>query len=365
MEEKQKARTPKERRAKIQSIAGLIFAMLCLLFGILLALVVKGYKKEQTLRSNAEAEVMAYKEAQTYTQEELEEAVNAADQKARQEAEDRILKEMRSLMENGNSAITMLRYFFPDKIVYQEGGGFRFDDYLNGVATHPYSTDNLMVLENGEYEYRENGETVSHKGIDVSSFQKEIDWQAVAQDGIEFAVIRLGLRGYGSGKLVVDEFFDANMQGALEAGLKVGVYFFSQAIDEEEAREEVQFVVDTLAPYNHKCVVAIDVEWIDASGVRTAFMTPSQRTDNVIAFCEGIRKEGYIPMIYGNLKSFLVMLDLSRLEHYDKWFAAYNSSMYYPYMYQIWQYSESGHVEGIEGGVDMNISFYDFSVEPE
>ena len=114
---------------------------------------------------------------------------------------------------------------------------------------HSYDAANLNQMENGEYQYLQDGVVVSRKGIDVSRHQGAIDWNLVAGDGVEFAFIRVGYRGYGSGKMVEDEYFQDNIQGAIQAGIKVGVYFYSQAISREEVLEEAEFVLEKIAPY--------------------------------------------------------------------------------------------------------------------
>ena len=125
----------------------------------------------------------------------------------------------------------------------------------------------------------------------------------------------------------------------------------------EEAEEEAQFVLDALEPYPIDYPVVIDVEAVSNTSARTKDLTKEERTRYCIAFCEKIREAGYTPMIYGNMKTFMIMLDLAQLEAYDKWVAFYDEPMYYPYAFKIWQYTDEGKVAGIEGNVDLNISF--------
>lgn len=261
------------------------------------------------------------------------------------------------VQQKGGGPMTMLRYFFPENLVFYDENTYAFAPILDSVKKHGLVSDNFRQNEKGEMEYAENGTVTSHKGIDVSKYQGEIDWNAVKEDGVEYAFIRLGLRGYESGKLVLDECFDDNMLGANEAGVMAGVYFFTQAITVEEAREEAAFVLEHLANYDVPYPVVFDVEMITGSNGRANSLTMQERTDICIAFCEAIKEAGYTPMIYGNIKCFTKMLDMTKLESYDKWYAFYDDYLYFPYEVGIWQYTEKGTVNGIKGKVDMNIAF--------
>ena len=157
-----------------------------------------------------------------------------------------------------------------------------------------------------------------------------------------------------------DETFEDNIKGALSNGISVGVYFFTQALSVKEAEEEARFVLDTIEPYRIDCPVILDVEIVLNQNARTRDLSREERTQYCIAFCEMIKEAGYRPMIYGNLRTFFLLLDLEQLEDYDKWFAFYGDKPYYPYDFKVWQYTESGNVSGIEGEVDLNISFEDW-----
>ncbi len=353
-------RTPRQKRERKRSIAIMFFAMLSFL-ALAGCLVIFCYYRMENNRLQKQVEEVTRDGSVTYTQEELNTLLDNARQAGYNDASQEYLDTLKERMLSGEGTISMLRYFFPNQIVFAADGSYHFVPIDEQLAKHPYLTENLTVLENGFYEYYENGNRISHKGIDVSSFQGEIDWESVANDGVEFALIRMGIRGYGTGKLVVDEQFEANMIGAIAAGLDVGVYFFSAAVNEEEAMEEADFVLEALAPYGIKCTVALDVEDVNSSSARTNGLTKEQWTDHAVTFCERIRQAGYTPMIYGNLQSFMLMLDLTRLEEYEKWFAAYIPYFYYPYEFQVWQYSDNGTVNGISEPVDLNISFYDWS----
>lgn len=363
-EQKRGRRTPKQKYEQSRGMALIFLTLLSVLAVFALLTVCVHYYTENTRLKQESAEALAQlaqtENADTYTPEEVEqlletERINAAD-----ETKQDFLDQLRALMESGDGTVPMLRYFFPEQIVFIDNNNYCFVERDPSLAMHPYLTENLSIGEDGEFVYYEDGQPVSHKGIDVSSFQGAINWQKVAADGVEFAIIRMGLRGFGNGRLVVDEYFEQNMRGALDAGLDVGVYFFTAAIDEAEAVEEAEFLLEAMEPFGIRCTVVIDIEDVNNKDARINDLTAEQRTDICVAFCERIKEAGYTPMIYGNLKSFIVMLELSRLEAYDKWFAAYTPYFYYPYDFEIWQYSESGSVDGVRDDVDLNISFYDW-----
>ncbi|MBE5948403.1 MAG: hypothetical protein E7261_05160 [Lachnospiraceae bacterium] len=234
---------------------------------------------------------------------------------------------------------------------------------IPSVPKHNYNWENIKVSANGLKYYTESGKKVSFEGVDVSSHQKDIDWAKVKAAGIDFAIIRVGFRGYGTGAIVPDEYFTKNIEGALAAGIKVGVYFFSQAINEAEAIEEAEFVIEQLKKYKNKITypVVYDAEDISNDTARTDGLLGAQITSNCIAFCDKVKEAGYTPMIYANKRWFLTRLDLTRLTNYDLWHAAYVDAPDTPYMYTMWQYSSSGKVDGINGTVDLNISFKDYS----
>lgn len=224
------------------------------------------------------------------------------------------------------------------------------------VAAAPYDR-NLFVLDGSRMYYNDARYTTAI-GIDVSAYQGDIDWQAVAASGVEFAMLRLGFRGYGQeGTINLDTRFQQNLAGARAAGIRVGVYFFSQAISVEEAVEEAHFVLENLAGAALDYPVVYDWESISGAKARTDGMDGGLLTDCAIAFCELVSSAGYTPMVYYGLQLGYLKYDLSRLTAYDVWYPQYGverPSMYYNY--RIWQYSDKGTVPGISTRVDMNIA---------
>ncbi len=224
----------------------------------------------------------------------------------------------------------------------------------------------LLQCEEQVFRYSEDGVVTSRFGIDVSSHQPGIDWEAVRAAGVEFVFVRAGFRGYETGKLVQDECFDQNMQGALDAGLDVGVYFYSQAVTPAEALEEAELTLSMMEGYDITYPVVFDWEIIThADYARTSNVSMSNLTDCTIAFCEAIRNAGYEPMFYQNKETALTKLDLELLTDYGFWLAEYEALPSYPHHFDIWQYTAKGTVPGIEGTVDLNICFTDYGKEED
>ena len=233
------------------------------------------------------------------------------------------------------------------------------------VEKHAYAAENLVKNEKGEYTYLENGQNIAIKGVDVSKYQETVDWEKVAADGVEFAIIRLGFRGMGSqGTCELDPYFKQNMEGAKAAGIEVGVYFFTQAVTEEEAREEAQFVIDNLKGYDVTWPVVFDTEEITSyKAARANSLSRETRTACAKAFMDEIKAAGYTPMLYANTRWSILKLDMAKLSDYDFWYAYYGDDLYYPYEFSMWQYTSGGTVNGIKGNADMNISFVDYGAK--
>ena len=277
------------------------------------------------------------------------------------------IKDMiRSSLENGDGVLMMLENLYDDMIVVPNYGRYNFFNIDSTLKASEIDKSKLIYPvkneETGKYEGEalyDDGNVKAKKVIDVSKFQGDIDWQRVKDDGVEAAYIRLGYRGYSSGEIVVDEKYEDNISACTELGIDCGVYFFTEAVNEEEAREEADFCIENLGEYSTALPIAIDVEEsANLSKSRTKDLSMEQRTLNVIAFCERIREKGYEPSIYGNLKSLMIMMDISSLEDYDKWFAYYHYPLRFPYKIKMWQYSATRKVDGIEGDVDLNLMFY-------
>ena len=276
-----------------------------------------------------------------YTQEEVDSMVTAAVTNAIDNADSELLQILQSRLENGDGTMTILRDLYPEHVVMLDSGQYYFLPLQEDLAMNTYIDENFIAEENGMVSYQEDGEVLTRKGIDVSKYQGEIDWEAVKNDGIDYAIRQ-------------------NIEGAIANGIPVGVYFFTQAVNEAEALEEADFVIGMLQGYELTYPVYLDIEDVKKESCRTNGLTVEERTNNAKVFLERIREAGYEPALYGNMKSFLLMVDLASLEQYDKWFAGYTLPIYYPYEYKMLQYSEKGKVAGIPAAVDINICFKDY-----
>lgn len=311
---------------------------------------------ENSLQSQTEEES---KKEFLYTQEEL----NIHVEKANQE----FLDKLKSMIENGEGMLSVLQHFYPDYVIASSDGSYHFFPILENLKKNNFELNKFIYPvyneENKEWEgtasYMEGTEKEAKKGVDVSVYQGDIDWEKVKNAGIDFTIIRLGFRGYETGKIVLDKNFEDNIKGSLEVGLDTGVYFFTEALDEKEAIEEADFVINNLRNYKINMPIVIDVEEsANTEKTRTRDLTKEQRTKNVVAFCERVKEAGYDVMIYGNLKSFMIMMDYEELERFDKWFAYYRYPFHFPYQIKMWQYTAYEKVDGIDGKVDVNLMFY-------
>jgi GH25 family lysozyme M1 (1,4-beta-N-acetylmuramidase) len=207
-----------------------------------------------------------------------------------------------------------------------------------------YNRHNYLLLQNLK----------SYAGVDVSAYQGNIDWKKVKSSGIDFAIIRLGYRGYESGKLVEDEYAKTNLKNAKAAGLKIGAYFFSQALSIQETDQEIQFMLKILGDTKLDMPIVLDWE-IPADTARTRNMDQRTLTDIQLHFCGQLKKMGYQPMVYFNWHQSEKLYVLHDLEDYPFWLALYQDRMTYPWKVEMWQYSDKGKVPGINGNVDLNV----------
>ena len=350
----------KQRNRKMKNtlaIAGCAVLFLLLMIGsVVLYLWLDGSMKEAKETSGGNVEVVAEDEI-VFTQTELDEYVAKAIADAEEKGAQKVLDSLEEGVNSGETLVEVLRTLYADKMVVASSGKYHFVPINESLKQNNLAAEGLMLKSDGTVEYVENGQVISYKGIDVSKHQGEIDWAKVAADGVKFAFIRVGNRGYGSGAIVEDAQFEANIKGAISNGIQVGVYFFSQAINEQEAMEEAKFVLDKIAPYKVQCPIVIDVEKVADSEARMNKISSEQRTANTLVFLQAVEDAGYETMLYHNMEMGLLMLDLAQFEEYNKWFAYYNKEIYYPYAFDVWQYSDKGRVNGINGDVDLNISF--------
>lgn len=236
-----------------------------------------------------------------------------------------------------------------------------FYKIVSEVPRNDYDVESYYIEEQEDgfmFYHSQDGERVSTLAVDVSAFQPELDWNALRSAGVTIAMVRVGFRGYGeAGKLVEDDMFRQHIEGAKAAGIKVGVYFFSQALSYEEGVEEAKFAMELTKEYNLEMPIAIDTEEMYAEGARTEGLDVEARTDSIVGFCETVKQAGKIPMIYSNRNWFVQRLDMSRLGEYKLWLAQYANQPDFPYWYQGWQYTDTGSVPGIPADLDLNVWF--------
>lgn len=227
---------------------------------------------------------------------------------------------------------------------------------ISGSNQNRYDWNNLK-LENGRMVYYEKDQPVSTSGVDVSELQGSVDWEKVKGDGIDFAMLRCGRRGSTEGQLYTDTEYYNNVQGVTRAGIPFGVYFFSQAINEQEALEEAEYVLTLLNGAGATYPVAYDQEAVTDANGRANNLSAEQLTKNAQAFCKRIEEAGYHPMVYGNQHD-LARLNIDQV-NCAVWYAQYTDS--HPttsaHDFVMWQYSHTGKVEGINTNVDLNILF--------
>lgn len=220
-----------------------------------------------------------------------------------------------------------------------------------------------LVYQRPLMKYYENNTRISYVGVDISKTQDYVDFLELKRAGIEFVMLRLGQRGYSSGEITMDEYFMDNLKRASEAGLDVGVYFFSQAVTVEEAEEEAQFVIDTLSENKIQYPVVFAMDTIPNEVSRIDSLDKMERTNIALAFMDKIRENGYFPMIYGDKEWLIQKLSLGSMIGYDVWLSQEGDIPDYPYQFVMWQYTTHGSISGIAGDANLNICFIDYSVK--
>ena len=214
-----------------------------------------------------------------------------------------------------------------------------------------------QVIQGAKYNFASDGSLVvgsGTMGIDVSKWNGTIDWNAVKNSGVSYVIIRVGYRGSSQGALIEDPKFKTNIKGATAAGIKVGVYFFTQAVDEVEAVQEASMVLDRISGYKISYPVFLDVE---GSGGRGDKIDSATRTAVCKAFCNTIQNAGYTAGVYANKTWLSQKMDAGALSAYKIWLAQYAKTPTYTGRYDLWQYRSNGKVSGISGNVDLNLSY--------
>lgn len=228
------------------------------------------------------------------------------------------------------------------------------------LPKHEYDFTKL-VCQSDLMKYYEDGKLISFVGTDISKYQDYVDFVKLKKSGVDFVMLRVGARGYGTGQLVLDDYFQDNIKRASDAGLEIGVYFFSQAITEQEAVEEANMVLENIRDYSITYPVAFDMEFISNDTARIDKLSKSEKTKIAKAFLDAVQGAGYKPMLYGNKEWLIKEIDMSKLTAYDVWLSQQADIPDYPYKFSMWQYSNAGNLDGIAGYANLNISFIDYS----
>ncbi len=225
---------------------------------------------------------------------------------------------------------------------------------VDGVAVNPLLRSDFIMLE-GHPHYMGTDFTVE-RGVDLSTYQSTVDWEKASQE-IDFAILRIGYRGYTKGALQPDDAFERHYAGAVENGVDVGVYFFSQALTAQEGREEAEYVLELLDGRDLQLPIYFDWEDVGAEDARTYGYDYENLTDSAAAFCNTLRDAGYEAGVYLNRQQGYYHYDIARLSPYSLWVADLNRYPDFYYAHDIWQYTFTAEVSGISGAVDMNLRF--------
>ncbi len=236
------------------------------------------------------------------------------------------------------------------------------------VLISPYLTKNTYDFTNMSEtanlrKYTDNGKKISYVGADISKHNGTVNFRSMKAAGIDYVMIRVGARGYSTGQLSLDDNFVENIEDAIDAGLDIGVYFYSQAVTLEEATQEANFVAQNLAPYKEHInyPVAFDMESVPNDKARIDGLSREDKTSISAAFLSGMQAAGYIPMLYGNKEWLIKNIDLAQLQNYDVWLSEDEDIPDYPYQYTMWQYTTTGVLNGITGDANLNICFVSYS----
>lgn len=227
------------------------------------------------------------------------------------------------------------------------------------LPKHDYDF-NKLVCQSDRMKYYKDGKQVSFVGVELSKYQEYVDFNKLKKDGIDFVMLRVGARGYGSGQILLDEYFLDNLKRADDAGLQIGVYFFSQAITEEEAVEEANLVLQSIQDYTVTYPVVFDMEYIENDTARVEQLSRDEKTIIAKKFLKTIEDAGYNAMLYGNKEWLIKRIELAQLTDYDVWLSQPGDVPDYPYRFTMWEYTNTGTVDGVAGHANLSISFIDY-----
>lgn len=236
------------------------------------------------------------------------------------------------------------------------------------VNISPFITKNKYDTNSFDYKkpvmkYYDNGKCISYLGVDISKETGEVNFNKLRKAGVQFVMIQAGARGYGTGQLSLDDSFLDNMQGATEAGLDIGVTFFSQAITKEEALEEANLVYENSKDFLVTYPIAFDMEKIPGDIARTDKLTKEEKSNIALYFLDALKAVGYKGIIYGNKEWLIKEINLSTVGSYDIWLSQEGNVPDYPYKFSIWQYTQRGEIDGINGDANLDICFINYKMK--
>lgn len=243
--------------------------------------------------------------------------------------------------------------------VTDDKGNKKRYEILSSVPKNDYDLKRDLTREDGELKYRDN-KREAVKGVDLSKYNGTVDFNALKNAGVDFAMLRLGSRGYGTGVISLDEKFVEYAQNARLSGIQIGAYFYSQAVNETEAVEEANYIVGAVSGFDIKYPIAIDVEHVSGDEARTDNLTSEERTKIVKTFCDTVKGYGYKPIVYATRDMLISGIDLEDMGDYDVWLSDQNVPTDYPYRFSMWQYDRRGTIDGITGDIDLNLSFINY-----
>lgn len=264
---------------------------------------------------------------------------------------------------NGESEVTDAETDHVNQTMIQKSDGTE-----EWVTISPYITKNKYNPEGFVYEepimkYYENGKNISYLGVDISKENGDVNFDRLKKAGVQFVMIKVGARGYGNGQIALDDHFAEYMKAATEAGLNIGVYFFSQAVTKEEALEEANLVYENIKGYKITYPIAFDMEKITGDISRTDTLTKEEKSNIALVFLQALKDVGYKGIIYGNKEWLIQQINLSTVGAFDIWLSQVGKVPDYPYKFSMWQYTQSGKIDGITGDANLDICFLNYEMK--
>ena len=311
---------------------------------------------EELNHLNARIEAVQGEKDKLYTAEEVETERAAAEKAGRTAEHSAMLQRIQSSLESGESTLTMLRGLFPDDLVVKNGDKYYFFSVLNNVPMSAFTRNDFQKDASGRMQYAGSDTSVrTRQGVDVSEGSGVIDWKAVAEDGIDFAFICAGGRD-AEGRLQKDGRLAVNLREAAEAGLETGGYFRLNAISLEEVQEDAAWLLNLLAPYKEQMTgpVAVVVS-MPGEKDRRVSLSREMLTELAQSFSSAVSAADYDTLLFAGVTAYTMKLDLTALTDETLWVSDHGETLYFPYRFRYWQYTDSGQVNGIEGKAHLDL----------